>query len=262
MRSFTTIVACILSASVSTSSFAADKKRDRKRAIQLFRESETAYQAGEFERAANLLREAYDLDPAPTLLYNLARALESSGDLPAAKKAYEEYIQVEPKAKDRPAIEKRIENLGRQIRERQELEARLKRKAEEDAEAKAVEPPPAPPVVATTQPPPDPPAASPIPWIVAGLGVAVVGSGAVLGALARGRNNDAIAAPLQTDAAALADEAQGLATAANVSFAVGGAVVAGGLLWGLLTLGDDTPKDATTFVPVVGPSYAGVSAQF
>src|SRR6266540_4033861 len=74
---------------------------NRTRALQLFDESATHYKNGEFEKAAELLREAYGLFPEPILLYNLARALESMGDLPGAIENYERYLTEEAQIDDR-----------------------------------------------------------------------------------------------------------------------------------------------------------------
>src|SRR5688500_3941422 len=65
---------------------------DLDRAVVLFEESERAYNAGEFAEAATLLRRAYELHPDPTLLFNLARALEGMGDLDGAIETYERYL--------------------------------------------------------------------------------------------------------------------------------------------------------------------------
>ena len=51
------------------------------RALRLFEQSAEAYEAGELEKAAELLERAYALDPDPTLLYNLARTYEGLGKL-------------------------------------------------------------------------------------------------------------------------------------------------------------------------------------
>ena len=56
-------------------------------AAELFRESAEAYRAGEFARAVELLEQAYAIEPAPVLQYNLARALEGMGDLDGAIRA-------------------------------------------------------------------------------------------------------------------------------------------------------------------------------
>ncbi len=234
-------------------------KKDRNFAIELFKESKKRYRDGEFEAAAKLLEEAYAIDPAPTLLYNLARAKESAGDLEGAVDAYRRYLEADPAAKDRGAIEKRIENLDRQLNERAELEAKLE--AQREKAAPAPPPAPPPPVAVTTTPEPTEPEVSPVPWIIAGVGAAVIGSGVVLGVLASGKNSDAMNAPSQIDTRNLADEAGGLAAAANASYIAGGIVVGAGLVWGIVSLTTSGDEELAV-LPVLGPRQAGVVVRY
>lgn len=112
-----------------------------------------------------------------------------------------------------------------------------------------------PPVTPRVTPPPrvtlpSPRSPSPAPWVLAGLGAAGIITGAVLGALALDQRASRDASCPSTNdcdgSSALAHDGQmrDLALGANVSFAVGGALVAGGLAWWLvarLTRGVVTP---------------------
>lgn len=229
---------------------------DRKAAIELFGRSRAAYQAGRFAEAAELLRQAYALDPAPTLLYNLARALESDGDLDGAADAYRRYIEADPDAKDRPAIEKRVSNLEAQIAEREELRRKL--------EAQASAPPAPAPEVVTAPPPAEGP--SVVPWVVAGAGAASLIAGATLGGLAQSKHADADdpATPM-ADAVRLDDEARGLARGANIAFGVGGALAAGGLIWGLVDVlsgGEDDAASDFALGPALAPGGVALTGRF
>jgi tetratricopeptide (TPR) repeat protein len=113
----------------------------RGQALQLFEQSDTAYKAGDFEHAADLLRKAYAAYPEPILLYNLGRALEGLGDAKDAIDAYESYLHVAKHVEDRGAIERRIETLKGQLAK----------------QAEADRPPPPPPLPAAAPPPPPPP---------------------------------------------------------------------------------------------------------
>ncbi|MCA9550813.1 MAG: tetratricopeptide repeat protein [Myxococcales bacterium] len=236
----------------------------RAQAIQLFQESRAAYRQGRFRETAALLEKAYALDPAPTLLYNLARALESDGDFEGAVKAYQDYLAADPKADDRAAIAQRIENLQTQIAEREELQRRLR-------EAQARPPPgpapapapiaPAAPEVELTHEAPAARSTPVVPWVVAGLGAAGVAAGGVLGVMARNKHQEADGAPAQADAVLLDEDARSLARGANIAFIAGGAVAAGGLIWGLLqTLGGDDDGSAVSLR--VGPTSVGVLGRF
>lgn len=95
----------------------------RAHAVQLADDSEKAYKAGNFEKAAKLLREAHDLYPEPILLYNLGRALEGMGNAKDAIAAYEGYLHDAKQIDDRGAIERRIATLKHQL-EQQEQQQR------------------------------------------------------------------------------------------------------------------------------------------
>jgi tetratricopeptide (TPR) repeat protein len=201
---------------------------DRTRALELFEQSADHYKRGEFERAAELLREAYGLYPEPLLVYNLARALEGVGDLPGAIENYERYLTEATTVDDRPAIERRIATLKEQL-------ART---------APGGDTTPTPPVGGGATPPVVPggggaqgsipatsmamrddevaPRPSMAPFVVAGGGVAIAAAGGVFAYLAGAREDDAHAAPVQEDAARLLDDARGNAKLANVLFVAGG----------------------------------------
>jgi tetratricopeptide (TPR) repeat protein len=201
---------------------------DKSRAAELFKESVAAYRQGDLKHAVELLDEAYRLDPQPVLLYNRARAEEGLGDLDAAISHYETYLQQEPNAVDRGAIEQRLVTLRHQREERQAL-------AQEREQRAAAPPAPAP---ATSAPPPEAPPAerrsNVLPYVVGGAGVVGIGVGALLGALALGKHDDAVKEPVQTKAMDDKSSADGLATGSTVSFIVGGVLLAAGVTWWVL----------------------------
>ena len=57
-----------------------------------FLRGQTAYQQGDFQRAVDAWRRAYEADPRPLLLYNLARAYERLGQINEALEALDEYL--------------------------------------------------------------------------------------------------------------------------------------------------------------------------
>lgn len=209
---------------------------ERKEALRLFRDSERAYREGRFDEAARLLERAYELQQEPVLLYNLARAYEGMGELSKAADAYRRFLQLSPDAKDRGAIERRIETLEQQLAERQRLEEE-KRRLEEEKKRRARERKPKP-----VEPRPAR-SASLWPWVTAGVGVAALGTGAVLGVRSQSRRDDADADPEHRSSRETFRQAETLATAANVLFIVGGVVTAGGVTWIVL---DTTSKETAT----------------
>ncbi len=189
----------------------ADSSRDP--AVLLYERSAESYRAGRFREAIDLLQQAYRLRDDPVLLYNLGRAYEGLGDKARAMAAYEQYLARQPRIEDRPAIERRIAVLGNEIAEREELE-RQKRDALEREEAlrRSARSPRA------------------VPWVVAGVGGAVVLAGGVFGLLALDRHGDASEGP-QADVGGNQAEARDFAAVANVGFLVGGLLSAAGLTW-------------------------------
>jgi tetratricopeptide (TPR) repeat protein len=178
---------------------------DEDRAFALFERSRTHYQQGRFEEAIALLDEAYALCPIPVLIYNLARSHEANGEWGEAIGFYERFLQAAPDTPDRAGIERRIETM------RAELDARA-----------AVRPSPRSP--------------SPIPWIVAGVGVVALGTGAVLGAVAEATAGEATDEPVHLRRAELAATADDYALAANVTLIAGALVAVGGAVWGIFDL--------------------------
>jgi len=221
----------------------AAQNADEARALQLFEQSVEEYRAGRFQQAADLLREAHRLHPEPTLLYNLARALEGLGDEAGAIEQYDLYLAAAPNAPDRGAIEQKVATLRRQIAEREAL-ARAARETEPDPGSDPDAP---------VDPPDDVEETSsggrgPWPWLVSGVGLAALGAGGALGAVALSRNAAADDAPKQTEAWSRYEGARDFATAANVCFIAGGVVLAAGVVWVILGGGgsddaSDEPAD-------------------
>ena len=196
------------------------------RALALFEQSEARFRAGAFREAAELLRQAYDLYPEPLLLYNLARSLEGEGDLAGAIDAYTRYLDEAKQIADRAAIERQIDTLRDQIRERERLHrervAAERARVAAEAQLRArVDNAPA-------------PRHSKLPWITLGVGVVSVGAGGVLGLRSRALHDDAVDEPEQLASVELQDRARSYATGANVAFAVGAALSVTGLIWGIL----------------------------
>ena len=232
--------------SLSPAAAMAATPEEEARAAELFAESADHYRDGRFEDAVRLLQRAYAADE-PVLLYNLARAYEGNGDLREAIDAYRKYLERTEEVKDRGAIERRIATLDAQLAEREELaaDAEAARRRAEEAEAQREQP-----------------SASPYPWIVAGAGGATLVVSAVLGGLAKSRQGKAEDEPEQIAAAEALDEAETFATATNVTLAVGGALLVGGLAWGTVDLLLLDSSDATALRLGVSPQRVALELTF
>jgi tetratricopeptide (TPR) repeat protein len=218
---------------------ASSNASDKTRAAELYKKSADAYLHGDFAQAIKLLDEAYALDPQPVLVYNQARAHEGLGHVDEAITLYEKYLSEEPTSPDRGAIEQRLSTLHKQKEDRQRLEqerADVEAKREEqrqqqrDLEKREHE-------VKTT---PQPHERSPFPYIVAGVGAAGLVTGTVFGFLAKGKEDSGNGASSLREATEAQDAGQTFATVSNVSFIVGGVLLAGGVVWWVVDSGSST----------------------
>jgi tetratricopeptide (TPR) repeat protein len=80
-------------------------------AKRLYAEGASLFKQGKFREAADRFQAAYNLDPSPILLYNLARAAEEMGDAHQAIDHYKAYLARYPQAEDRDEVQRRIRVL-------------------------------------------------------------------------------------------------------------------------------------------------------
>ncbi len=245
------LIGALCLGALGTSATAAAEDPD-KRALELFDKGKAAYRQGQFEEAIRFLREAYDLKAEPVLLYNLARAYEGKGLLGEAADTYDRYLATAGDIPDRGAITKKVETLRALIAERA-----AKPKDEPS------EPPPRPDPKPTPAPAADTPSPSPAPWIVAAFGAAGLGVGGVLGGLALSRNDDAAGAPSQAETAELRADAEDLALGSTISLAVGGAILAAGVVWGIVDVTVlSAPAEQPSVSVRVGPGALQTTLRF
>jgi tetratricopeptide (TPR) repeat protein len=249
------LIAVMTSSSTVSLPARGEQPIDDARAIALYDESLLYYREGRFKEAAALLRELYRAKPQPVLLYNLGRACEGMGDLACAIDAYTRYMADDPAAKDRGAIERRVQTLRRQFEEHLALKRQrdLKRRSGKTRSR----------VPERTSH--DPSTASVVPWFVAGVGVAGLGSGIVLGVLADRKHSEAVDEPVQVTAADKQAEAEDLATAANIVMLSSGLVTLAGLVWGTWDVSRSRGRSSsgkTTVELQLGPTRASILGRF
>ncbi|MFN3203012.1 MAG: PEGA domain-containing protein [Bradymonadia bacterium] len=75
---------------------------------QTLSEGQAAFKAGRFKEAAELFRQAFEIDPRGNLLFNVAICYEKAGDTIAAVKFYERFIAAVPNARNRPQVQQQI----------------------------------------------------------------------------------------------------------------------------------------------------------
>jgi hypothetical protein len=191
-------------------------------ARQLSTRAHAAYRAGNHQEALDLLGAAYRLDPRPVLLYNMGRVLEAT-DKRAALREYRRCVE-QPACP--PAAAERVAALEPEVRA-----------LEEAARASAASPAPASPATRdVAAPPPAERPPSPWPWVVCGAGAAGLAAGIVTAAVGSARNDEARDEPAVGRAQALQDEADTLATWANVGLVGGATLLVAGAVWGTVDL--------------------------
>ena len=262
-----TAVAAFVGLLISASSVRAEDKpaaaaQAGGRAEDLFGASADAYRRGDFKTAIELLQKVYALDPEPSILYNIGRAYEGLGDLQAAVDNYKKFLEQQPKARDRGALEQRITTLERQIAERSGLERQRDeervRAADEARERAAKEAE----LARANEQQRKQQRRSPLPWIVGGVGVAGLAAGTVFAVMASSSHNDATTERQQQKAADLDASASNQATIANVAFIAGGVLVAGGVAWWWLDGRSKRTGAVTAWQLGVGPGFVGAGGQF
>jgi hypothetical protein len=80
-----------------------------------FQKGTQLYRQARYREAIAEFEAAYRLRPHGVIFYNLAQCHERLGDLPAALRAYHEYLRAVPDAEDRATVTTAMENLGRRL---------------------------------------------------------------------------------------------------------------------------------------------------
>ena len=86
-----------------------------------FEDGSKAFNLGEFKRAVEEYKAAYNLRADPVFLYNIAQAYRLDGNLQQALFFYKSYLTNSPKAPNRREVEGRIRELDRQIAEQKSV---------------------------------------------------------------------------------------------------------------------------------------------
>jgi tetratricopeptide (TPR) repeat protein len=210
------------------------------------------YELGELDLAAQELKRAYELNPAPGLLFNLGQVYRLKKDDEQALHFYRTYLRLQPEASNRAMVE----SLMAEIKAHQEEKARTP--AAEPApspnapgaSAPAPLPPAAPTLSAPVAPPSVPPRKPRLSWkaqLGIGGGAAALGMGALGAAIglglhandeagSLGRESDVGGLPWDGPRQARYSDGERSATAATALYVIGGVLIAGGVVVGALAL--------------------------
>ncbi|MEO1272177.1 MAG: PEGA domain-containing protein [Myxococcota bacterium] len=85
---------------------------DRERARQIVVEGQRNFKEGRYQEAASQFLEAFQLDPHPVIMYNVARSYEEAGELIQALKYYRQAIQQRPSRAVREELQLKIDDIG------------------------------------------------------------------------------------------------------------------------------------------------------
>lgn len=130
-----------------------------------FKRGVKLYNLGHFQEAIPEFEKAYDLDPQPILLFNIAQSHRQNGNKERALFFYRRYLEQEPNAAKRADVEQRMKELAQALQ--QENEQKQKPPTEVTPPPPNTAPPTTPPPPPTTPPvvtggPPPPESAVPI----------------------------------------------------------------------------------------------------
>lgn len=228
----------------------AGDQSDEAEAVALHRRSAELYREGRYADAAVLLREAYRKTPDPVIQYNLGRACERMADYACASAAYETYLAT-GNPPDRAAVETLLTNSRAQLAAQRRRAELMPESAAEDRrdDPRAGRGPPGWRRVA--------------PPVTTGIGVAGIGVGLVLAAVARSRHGDALAEPSQIGAHDRQRSAQAMMDVANVALIAGAVIAAGGGAWWFLEARAGRARSAGRAAALhIGPRSVGFSVAF
>ncbi|MFO0727053.1 MAG: PEGA domain-containing protein [Myxococcota bacterium] len=81
-----------------------------------------AFSRGDYDAAIQEFKAAFDIKPSAAVLFNIAKSFERMSRYEEAIDYYQQYLDLDPNATDRPDVEEQIRRLKKSIRERfQEL---------------------------------------------------------------------------------------------------------------------------------------------
>jgi tetratricopeptide (TPR) repeat protein len=144
------VAVAVLAANLAHADPEGDAQGHFKRGVKL-------YNLGHFQEAIPEFEKAYDLDPQPILLFNIAQSHRQNGNKERALFFYRRYLEEEPNVTKRADVEQRMKALS------QSLEQENKQKQKPPTEVSP--PPPTPP---TTTPAPTPAPVAPPPVVTGG----------------------------------------------------------------------------------------------
>ncbi len=91
------------------------QKEQKEEAQRLYSEGTKAYNLGDFAKAIENYKAAYNVLPEPVFLYNIAQSYRLANDLPQAVFFYKSFLRNMPDAPNRAEVEARVKEIEDQI---------------------------------------------------------------------------------------------------------------------------------------------------
>ena len=245
----------------------------------LVKEGDRLYKENKYREAAEALKKAYDLEPSPVLLYNIARAFDQAGELKLALENYRQFVGQEAAdpqlvkkanlAMDRlrtlvareeagkqvqDADKKRLEDEAAAAKEKAAQEAEKARAQKEAYEAKEKAAQAAASKKTSTR--------LVAALVIGGVGVAALGSGIAFGVLATGSKNSFRSAGSVADKQRYANDTRTQSLIADVSFGVAIAAAVTAVIVFPKGGSEPEPSVQVVFAPTPGGAFAGVGGHF
>lgn len=149
MRCMKRVLAAVLLVAASAGIAIADEATARKN----FDDGERAYNLGEFPRAVELFKQAYDQWPEPTFLFNVAQTYRQIGDCKQALFFYKRFLALKEQDAKKPVRPQLKEEIEKRIIELDDCVKReLASKPPQQLEPGTTTPPPANPEVPKDEP--------------------------------------------------------------------------------------------------------------
>jgi hypothetical protein len=121
---------------------------DKEKAKECFKKGMAEFMLNNYDAAITLFGEGFREEPEPVFLYNIAQAHRKAKRWPQAIEYYKKYLQMSPRAANRPEVEEHLANLAKALEEAA---------SQPTKPVEAVAPPP----VVTPPTNPEPPATTP-----------------------------------------------------------------------------------------------------
>jgi tetratricopeptide (TPR) repeat protein len=262
LKALSFLISTVLAWSAVSGAFA-QSDFDDQRARSHFEAGTSYFQESRFEDAAREFQEAYRLSQRSMLLINIGLSFGHALKFDEAITAYQKYLETEPDAANRSEIEARIEHLrkmSQQVRVAEEQESTevpdetdqpqelvesepVERQSERSEQSEVARP-------TASSSESENGGGSILPWVIGGIGVALIAAGSVTGALTLSQQSELddtcsetrLCPPSESDNI---DTAQTLALVTDILLGTGiAALVTGAVL--LLVMDGDADSDDQT----------------